>query len=666
MLPGHDKTTRGPRKTEDPIETRDLRRRLLSTGFRLGEWWVEPSTHRMSRDLATVPLEPKVMAVLVLLAENAGQVVEKETIIRSVWPDTAISEVAVPRTISELRRALRDNARQPRYIEPIPTKGYRLICTVGREPPGKADVDPDPKRTTRAQGRGRSATVPGRNGPKIDAMSHLARRVATIAALLVGATAAIGAIQSLDGPSSNKEAIQALAVLPLRNLSDAAEEEYFADGMTDLLITDLAQLGRFRVISSTSVMRFKNRHRPLREIARELGVDAIVEGTVLRADERVRITAQLIDAADDEHLWAGTYERRLDDVLDLQSEVARAIAGHVRASLAPGELERIGRRHDIEPVAYDLYLKGRQLWRQRGVEGLRQAAEYFRQSLERDPRNALAHAGLSDVYIVQVANGLLPPEDGIPPAKRQALKALRLDDELAEAHVSLAMIRYFFEWDSYSAEHHFRRGLKLNPGYATGRQWHAMFLASQGRFEEAVTEAELARKLDPLTAQNHVNISRVFYYSGHYEQAVEALEQAAALDEKCRAHVLFTQAQISTLAEATAESRQELAAQFDDEHELCDERGDASRGELRKTCTGHQYYRALRHAVLGDDQRALDDLEWSLEKREFWLLYAAVEPFFAALRADPSFQDLLAEIGLEGVTPAPARPVGETTESHHP
>ncbi len=623
MNPANHQTVRGP--WPSPPQTR-----ALAAGFRLGSWSVEPAAHRLSRNGRTVHLEPKVMAVLVLLAERAGKVVEKDEIIHAVWPDTVVSEVSVPRCVSELRRALDDDAREPRFIETIPKKGYRLIreLDLGLQ----KDASPQSEIAAEAGSWGRT--------------SHLKRptrrTTGAIIAVLVAVAAAVGAIQQLTPRSA--DAIDSLAVLPLRNLSDRVDEEYFADAMTDLLITDLAQLGRFRVISATSVMRFKGRSLPVDEIARELGVDAIIEGSILRADDRVRITVQLIDGGGERHLWAETYERRVDDVLDLQSEVARAIAHNVDDSLAPSRLASIAPRHTVDPEAFDLYLKGRQLWKQRGPEELRQAIEYFRKSLEIDPDNAFAYAGLGDVYSVQSTNGQVSHEIGVPKAKRAVLKALLLDDQVAEAHIALAMIRYVFERDWYSAEEHFRRGVALNPSYATGRQWYAMFLATHGRFKEGVAEAEAALKLDPLNVQTHLNVSRVFLYAGLYGRALEVLDEVARMESVCQEYVTRQRELATILHQGGSTRNARLAALYAKKKPTCS-------GMDPEQCSNYPYARALKSAAAGKDDDALRYLEMAHEIRDPWLVDMAVDPLLEPLRGDPRFLAIAAALDLEGVQP---------------
>lgn len=292
--------------------------------------------------------------------------------------------------------------------------------------------------------------------------------------------------------------IESLAVLPLENLSRDPEQEYFAEGLTEALITTLAKIGELRVVSRTSAMQYKGARKPLPEIARELGVDAIVEGTVLRAGDRVRITAQLIDAPKETHLWAESYERDLRDVLALQAEVAQAIAREVQVKLTPQEQAHLGQVHPVDPEAYEAYLKGRYHWNRRSGEGCGKAIQCFQQTIAKDPTFAPAYSGLADCWSLLGSWSMVAPDEGCGKAKGLALQALERDRSLAEAHASLAWATMWYDYDFSAAENEFERSLELNPRYVTGHTWFGFFLATMGRNEEAYTELKRAHSPRPL------------------------------------------------------------------------------------------------------------------------------------------------------------------------
>src|SRR5580704_341692 len=295
--------------------------------------------------------------------------------------------------------------------------------------------------------------------------------------------------------------IRSLVVLPLEDLSGDPSQEYFSDGVTDELITELGQVGKLRVISRTSAMTYKGVRRPLPEIARELNVDAVVEGTVLRLGSQVRITAQLIQASSDKHLWAQSYEVELRDILTVQKQVARSIAEQIRLELNPHEQRRLARPQAVNAEAYESYLKGRFFWNKRTGEGLKKAIDYFSQAIQNDPNYAPAYAGLADSYALagDWKYGVLAPRAAYPKAKAAAMKAIELDSTLGEAHISFAFCLDGFDWDLATAGHEFTQGVSLSPGYAIGHDWYAWHLALFGQNDEAIAESKKAESMDPLS-----------------------------------------------------------------------------------------------------------------------------------------------------------------------
>jgi serine/threonine-protein kinase len=325
--------------------------------------------------------------------------------------------------------------------------------------------------------------------------------------------------------------MQSLAVLPFQNLSRDPEQEYFTDGIAEALITDLSQVSALRVISRTSAMRYKDAKKTMPEIARELSVDAVLEGSVQHSGERVRISAQLIHAPTDTHLWAGSYDRELQDVLGLESSVARAIADEIQVTLTPQEKAQLTATRQVNPDAYEAYLRGRYEWNKRTAEGLRRAVDFFQQALAKDPGYALAYAGLADSYFsLAYSAEVLHPQEVVPKAKAAALKALELDGSLAEAHTTLGAIRVFYDWDGTGAEQEFKRAIALNAGYATAHHWYGLYLGWTGRVPEAKAELRRAQQLDPLSSIISINLAWTSYLTRDYDSAIEQLRQTLELD----------------------------------------------------------------------------------------------------------------------------------------
>jgi serine/threonine protein kinase/tetratricopeptide (TPR) repeat protein len=453
--------------------------------------------------------------------------------------------------------------------------------------------------------------------------------------------------------------IRSLAVLPLENLSRDPEQEYFADGMAEALITELAQIRALRVISRTSVMQYKSVKKPLPQIAKELNVDAVVEGSVQHAGDKVGITVQLIHAPTDRHLWANSYERDLRDVLALEREVARAIAGEIRIQLTPQEQAHLASARPVNPEAYEAYLKGRYYWNKRtDEEGLRKAIEYFRQAVEKDPTYAPGYAGLADYYNVLPFYAPVSPTEAYPKARTAALKALELDDSLGEAHASLAYVLYRFDWDWAGADREFKRALALNPSYAPGHHFYGSYLAGVGPIDEALAELERARKLDPYSIIINRDLGLGFFYAHHYDEAIEQLQRVLELDPNfaLSLHMLGrAYVQKSRYQEALARCeksvslsrrRSPMLASLGYTYALAGRRTEARRilNELQRR-SETEYISGVHiawiYVSLGEKEHALAWLEKAFNNRDPEMGWINRDPWFDPLRSDPRFQDLL-------------------------
>ena len=457
-------------------------------------------------------------------------------------------------------------------------------------------------------------------------------------------------------------AIQSLAVLPLENLSGDPAQEYFADGMTDALITELSQIRKLRVISRTSVMQYKRTQKPLGEIARDLNVDAVVEGSVVRDKGRVKISAKLIQTTVEQTLWADSYERDFTDVLALQSDVATAIARGIQVELSGPEASRLASSRAVVPEAYEAYLKGRFEAEKRTPEGMSSSIQHFRDAISKDPAFAAAYAGLADSLSNLSTYEIRPPAEVIPQAKAAAQKALELDDRLAEAHASLATIRFYnLEWDRVESE--FQRAIALNPGYAPALHRYALSLAALGRKEESITEIKLAREIDPRSLIINANVGWCYYLAGDADRAIEEEKTTLRLDPSFGvAHGYLGQAYLERkqFAEAIAELRTFVSlapgeasrqAELANAYALAGKTAQA--GEIRlefERLRGQKYISsydwAMLYAGFYDKQKTLGWLEKAFAERNGRLVNIAVHPRFAFLRQETGFQDLLRRMGL--------------------
>ena len=409
------------------------------------------------------------------------------------------------KAVNHLREALGDSAEQPRFVETLPRKGYRFIAPVT------------------CSGEEVDAAVPA-DAPRAPRWAPLLMVLAAGIVIGTGITGVRKWAANRAGPTPQ---IAALAVIPLENLSRDPEQQYFADGLTDALITDLAKMGPLRVTSRTSVMRYLGTKKSIKEIGRELNVDAVVEGTVTLAGSRVRVTAQLIQVSTDMHLWADSYEREVSQILDLQRALATDIARRINVFVKPIDRVRV-----VKPEAYGLYLKGLYAFHQYSNRGWQQAIEHFKGAIVDDPEFAPAYAGLADTYIVAGTYGAIPTEEALTRGKAAAVKALELDDALARAHYALATAHTWYDWDWPGAEREFRRGLELNPNDALGRNWHGGYLSLLGRHDEAIAEHQRARDLDPFSLIVNANLTRAVYWARRYDDAIAQARRTLELDPK--------------------------------------------------------------------------------------------------------------------------------------
>jgi len=612
--------------------------RRVNCLYEFGPFRLDPKEHTLLRDGRPIPLRPKVFDMLLVLIENRGHLVDKEQLMSLVWQEQFVEEGNINKNISMLRRALGEGDNGQQFIETVPKRGYRFIGDV-RE----VKTDPAPV----------SQSIPRFNRRWIPAL--------VVPALLLAAVAYFLLYQRRV---SRAPTITSIVVLPLQNLSGDPAQEYFADGMTDALIGDLAQLGALRVISRTSAMHYKGTNKSLPEIARELKVDAVVEGTVQRSGDRVHVRAQLIHAPSDSHLWAAEYDRDLRDALDLQSEVARAIAGEVRIKITPAEQRLLVSKRVIAREAIDNYLQGRYFLNSRTEQNLRKAIEFFEGAIHADPNYAQAYAGLADCYnqLGTVMIGVMPSIEARKTAETAAKKALQIDNDVAEAHTTLGYVN-FFNWNWITAEEEFKRSIELNPNYASAHSQYAHYLLARGRFDEALAEINRAQELDPLSLSISSSRGFILENMGRYEEAIEQLRRVLAIDPN------FYQANWILALTYVANGQIDQAVTTAEKTVVVSGRAPAALGVLglaygtaRKDREAREVLNELfqmqkRRFVsplafvyvyigLGDKDQAFAWLEKSYEERSNHLAFFKVSPTVDRLRSDPRFAELLNRIGL--------------------
>jgi serine/threonine-protein kinase len=461
--------------------------------------------------------------------------------------------------------------------------------------------------------------------------------------------------------ASPAASIRSLVVLPLENLSGDPSHDFFADGMTDALISELAQVSALRVISRTSAMRYKGARKPIPEIGRELNVQAVVEGSVVRSGNRVRITAQLVDAAADRALWSKSYQRDLSDVLDLQSALACEIADEIRVTLSPRERERLNAGRTVDPAAHDAYLRGRYYWNRRTDADVRRSIEFFTAAIDIDPRYALAYAGLADAYSILGTNSAYVTVDAFPRAKAAALQAIEIDPEMGEAHISLAYTLQYHDWNWRSSEREYKIGLEKSPNYATGHQWYGMLLSSFGRFDEGLAETERAIAMDPLSPILATSHADVLYYARRYEEAKAELDLVIETDPRFAPAWLDLgrlELQLGRVEDGIAAYRRALELTGADPdrtpylalaYALAGDHAEARRRLdvlLAPPRRSPSWSIASIYLALGERERALDWLEKGIEERGRAMVMLGTHPRFDELRDEPRFRTLVSELKL--------------------
>jgi len=598
-------------------------------------------------------LEPKPVEVLLRLLAQAGQVVTKEDLLDAVWPGTAVVDGSLATAVSKIRRALGDVDSS--VLLTVPKVGYRLgvpvnvkLAVLASSSTAVQSVAGEERTNVRAPKTSRALDA------GVPRLSIWFVGLGLIAALLLVAVAIFR--NSWFAPQKTSVAPQnmsSVAVLPFLNLSGDSAQEYLADGMTDELIMELSKIGALKVISRTSVMRYKNAKKTLPEIARELHVDGVVEGSVLRSGTHLRLTTELIYAANDTHVWAGSYDRDLGDILGLQRELARQIAREIKTTVSPSEELQLADHTEVNAQAHDLILRGRFFWNQRTREALNKALEYFQQASEIDPDDPLAYAGLADTYVELVGFGDLKAAEGFPKAKAAALKAIALDDTLAEPHTALGYA-LAVDWDWAAAQNEFQRALELNPGYITGIYQYAFFLSVMGKQDEAIPLARKAVELDPLSPIVLYRAGRVEFQGRHYDEARLLFSRILELNptdplglyglglvfdaqgnydlaisalQNQKLQQGFDVAAVYAAAGKPEEARQRMA---DAVHRLTEEKSYVRPGWIAEV-----------YVALGDNDEAMRWLERGYKERDLWLALLNVWPRFDPLRSDPRFQDLV-------------------------
>jgi len=633
---------------------------------RFDQFELDLRTAEIYKEGKRIKLQDQPCQVLALLTERPGELVTREELQKRLWPNYTFVDFdhGVNIAINKLRDALGDSAEHPRFIETLPRRGYRWLapveCVGDISANVRVTVPGSAPREVRSSPGGAGEAVPVSKVRLLPAAATSGIAFLFVLALLF--TFDVGKLRTQLLGSAVPVRIQSIAVLPLENLSHEPEQEYFADGMTEELIASLAKIGALHVTSRTSVMRYKRTNKSLSQVARELNVDGIVEGTVQRSGDRVRITAQLISARTDHHLWAESYDRELKDVLALQDEVARAIANEIKITLTPQEQMSLTTVRPVNPRAYEAYLKGRYHWNKRTAEGIKKAADYFQQAINQQSNYGLAYSGLADCNSGLAWHGFASPTEALPRAKAAALKAVEIDPTSGEAHASLALVlSHQRNWAA--AENEFMHALQLNPRYANAHHWYGDYLSIVGRQEEALVEAKRAFELDPLSPMVNTWLGLRYYHARRYYEAIEQGRKILEFDPSfAPAHLLLGQAYVQKGLYAEAVSELQSATSLSGDSPLymaqvgvayaAAGRNTEALGvidQLQKVARKSyvsSYGLAQIHAALGNKQQAMKWLQSAYDERAVWMAYLKLDPVLDPVRSEPRFQELVRQMGL--------------------
>ena len=627
--------------------------------MRFGPFEADLRSGELRKHGVRLKLQDQPFQVLTLLLEHAGDIVTREELRQRLWPaDTFVDfDTGLNSAVKKLRDVLADSADQPRYIETIPRRGYRFVAPLVDPSPATVPSS-EPETHEFASSQPASSVVPAAESFSLTRL----RLLFAAAVLLLLFVAVFLVYRNTGAGGARRPVIKSLAVLPLKNLSGDASQEYLADGMTEALIGRLSEIHNIRVVSRTSVTCFKDTHLSVPEIARTLQVDAIVEGSVIRDGNRIRVHAQLIRAATDEHFWSEAYDRDLRDVLSLQSSVAQSIARKVEVTISGEEHARLSAARTVDREAYEAYLKGRYYWNKRTADSMPKAALYFEQAISKDPRFGAAYSGLADCNSGLAWHGFMSPAEVLPKAYAAAQKAVEIDPQSAEAHASLALVLEH-KWDWAGAEVEFKRALALNPQYANAHHWYGDYLSIQGRHDEALVEAKRALELDPLNLMIGTWVGLRYYLARRYDDAIEQSRNTVDLDPNfAAAHLILGESYVQQGKHKEGLDELQKAASLSGDSPLymaqvgvslalAGEKKEALRviRELQDT-SGKRYVSpygfAQIYATLNDKQQTYKWLEVAYLDRAVWMSYLAVDPLFDSIRSEARFRDFLRRVGV--------------------
>jgi len=618
--------------------------------YQFGPYRLDPSEQLLTEDGRKVPLTPKAFQTLLILVENPGRVVEKEELLQKIWPDTFVEEATLAQNVFTLRKQLHDDRQEAPYIETVPKRGYRFAAPVQvvdlAAPESRADSE--------------QATIAAPSRP---ATHSLARRWIALTVTIVALLGGLVTWHFRPRPLARRPL---LAVLPVENLTGDLNREFLSDGLTEELIAQLGSLdpGKLGVIARTSSMTYKGSSKTVPQIAQELGVDYLLEGSIREAGGKLRVTEQLVRGRDQTHLWAQSYDRDLGNLIEMQTEIAGSVASSIELRLTDATRTRLASANPVNPVAYQAYLQGRFYWNTRTREGLLKSIDYYNQALQLDPANARAYAGLADAYNLLSFYGYAKVAANLNRATDAAQKALELDETLPEAHAALAYTNFYWWWKWPEAERDFQRAIQLDGNYVPAHQWYALFLAAMGRQPEGLQQIERAKELDPLSPAVRAGAGFVDYFARRYDDALAECNTALAANPKFMAALYVRGLAYEAKGEfdkaiADFQNASEISSGHLDIYESAlahayartGRRAEAEKIALDLEERSRQEYigpsnEAVIWAGLGNQQKTVEWLKRAVETNDAGTIWVRVDPRWDGIRSDPWVQNWLANPNL--------------------
>ena len=637
--------------------------------YEFANFRIDVAKHRLLKDGEPLPVTPKAVEILLLLAQNSGRIVEKDELMAAIWPDTVVEESNLTQTVYVLRKILGQDASGEKFIQTIPKRGYRFLHEL-RAVADESDLIVKHQTTSRTDIReevnpAEQALLPQGHGPKhrsLEPRIRIALRfMLPLSAAVLVTTLIFFYWNHKSSSRENRPSIRSIAVLPFQSIGVPESDSYLGLGLADALIGRLGNLKQIQVRPTSAVRVYATPPTDLKLVGRQLKVDAVLEGNIQRVGDRIRVTVQLVNVADGAQLWSRQFDEQLTDMLGIEDAISTKITGSLATELTDQEQKQLAKRYTTNPEAYQAYLKARYYYNKGTAEGWQRTLQYFNEAIEKDPNFALAHAGLADAY-QRMASVYLPATEAEPLARSAALRALQLDDTLYEAHLQLGLVKLYYDWDWQASDIEFSRAIELNPNYVEGHSWRGLYLMCMGRFDEAIAEMKQAEQLDPVSLPARTMVGWAYYHARRFDEAIKVHQATLDMDpnfEWAHQSLGWAYVQKGSYKEAIDElkrARELLDSSFNVAGLGYAYAMAGNQNEAQKSLTElidrskrehvPLYLIALLYGALGQKQEALASLEEAFKTRAGQLIYLRTDPRLDVLRSEPGFKSLLQRINL--------------------